>query len=100
MPEDRQGTTLATSTGPPGRSEPSFYGCWLDMAESELGVLGSPRVRKVLGSSSKKAGPPVRHLKIGSVIVREHQGKVHEVLESAIIAVSQGFTDANKDRWP
>jgi hypothetical protein len=48
-PEDRQGTTLATSTGPPGRSEPSFYGCWLDMAESELGVLGSPRVRKLLG---------------------------------------------------
>jgi hypothetical protein len=57
------------------------------MAESELGVLGSldPRVRKLLGSSSKKAA---------------RQGKVHEVLESAIIAVSQGFTDANKDRWP
>jgi len=69
----------------PARQErAAFYGCWLDMAESELGVLGSPRVRKVLGSSSKKAGPPVRHLKIGSVIVREHQGKVHEVLETAI----------------
>jgi len=56
------------------------------MAESELGILGSldPRVRKLLVSSSKKAGPPVRHVKIGSVIVREHQGKVHEVLESAI----------------
>jgi hypothetical protein len=55
------------------------------LAESELGVLGSldPRVRKLLGSSSKKAGPPVRRVKIGSVIVREHQGKVHEVLESA-----------------
>jgi hypothetical protein len=42
-----------------------------------------PRVRKLLGSSSKKAGPPVRRVKIGSVIVREHQGKLHEVLESA-----------------
>jgi hypothetical protein len=43
----------------PARQErASFYGSWLDMAESELGVLGSldPRVRKLLGSSSKKAG--------------------------------------------
>ena len=55
------------------------------MAESGLSVFDSldPRVRKLLGSSSKKAGPPVRHVKIGSVIVREHQGKVYEVLESA-----------------
>jgi hypothetical protein len=58
------------------------------MAESELGVPGSlvPQVRKLLGSSSKKAGPPVRRVKIGSVIVRERQGKVHEVLESASVS--------------
>jgi hypothetical protein len=73
-PEDRQGTTLVLVARheilmfpferirdvdrPAGRSEPSFYGSWLDMAESKLGVLGSldPRVRKLLGSSPKKAG--------------------------------------------
>jgi len=51
----------------------------LNRARHKLDVLGSldPRVRKLLGSSSKKAGPPVRRVKIGSVIVRER--KVHEV---------------------
>src|SRR5271165_3894627 len=43
------------------------------LQEERLGGLDA-RVRKLLDSSSSKAGPPVRHVKIGSVIVREHQG--------------------------
>ena len=85
---------------PPGRSEPSLYGCWFDMAESELSVLGSLRVRKLLGSSSKKTGPPVRHVKIGSVIVRSGQSPRGSGERNRRIALSQDFTDANKDRWP
>ena len=49
------------------------------LQEERLGGLDR-RVCKLLGSSSSKAGPPVRHLKVGSVIVREHQGEVHEVM--------------------
>ena len=49
------------------------------LQEERLGGLDR-RVSKLLGSSSNKAGPPVRHLKIGSVIVREHQGELHEVM--------------------
>ena len=38
------------------------------------------RLRKLLASSARTGAPPVRHVKIGSVIVREHQGIVHEVM--------------------
>ncbi len=50
---------------------------WLQ--EERLGGL-NPQLCKLLSSSSKIAGVPVRHIKTGSVIVREHQGKLHEVL--------------------
>jgi hypothetical protein len=50
---------------------------WLQ--EERLGGLDA-RLRKLLASSAKTGGPPVRHVKIGSVIVREYQGKVHEVM--------------------
>lgn len=46
-------------------------------------VLGGvdPRTRKLLNASSgQNAGTPVRHVKIGSIIVREHLGTLHEVL--------------------
>src|SRR5271170_5422087 len=36
------------------------------------------RVRKLLATMAKNGALPVRHLKVGSVIVREHQGKVYE----------------------
>src|SRR5271167_3909500 len=49
------------------------------LQEERLGGLDR-RVRKLLGSSTSKVGPPVRHLKVGSVIVREHQGELHEVM--------------------
>ena len=49
---------------------------WLQ--EELLGGL-EPRVRKLLGAASGGASPP-RHVKVGSVIVREYQGKLHEVL--------------------
>jgi Protein of unknown function (DUF2924) len=49
------------------------------LQEERLGGLDR-RVRKLLDSSSSKARPPVRHVKIGSVIVREHQGELHEVM--------------------
>src|SRR5271166_2976018 len=45
------------------------------LQEERLGGLDR-RVSKLLGSSSSKAGSPVRHVKIGSVIVREHQGEL------------------------
>ena len=50
---------------------------WLQ--EEVLGGLDA-RVRKLLGASSSREGPPARHVKAGSVIVREYQGKLHEVL--------------------
>ena len=38
-------------------------------------------LRRLLDHRSRKPGAePVRHLKIGSVIVREHQGEIHEVM--------------------
>ena len=56
---------------------------WLQ--EEVLGGLDA-RVRKLLGASSSREGPPARHVKVGSVIVREYQGKLHEVL-----VVPRGF---------
>jgi Protein of unknown function (DUF2924) len=50
---------------------------WLQ--EEVLGGLDA-RVRKLLGASSSREGPPARHVKVGSVIVREYQAKLHEVL--------------------
>jgi hypothetical protein len=49
---------------------------WLQ--EERFGGL-DPHVRKLVNSLAKKNGAPVRHLKIGSVIVREYRGKLHEV---------------------
>ena len=49
------------------------------LQEERLGGLDR-RLRKLLGSSSSKAGPPVRHVKVGSVIVREHRGELHDVM--------------------
>ena len=45
-------------------------------------LLGGPgrHVHKLLASLGKTGAKPPRHLKIGSVIVREHQGRMHEVL--------------------
>ncbi len=44
-------------------------------------VLGSlqPRLRRLLDAFTT-GGPPPRHVKVGSVIVREYQGELHEVL--------------------
>jgi hypothetical protein len=50
---------------------------WLQ--EEVLGGL-DPRIRKLLDTSSRGEGLSARHVKIGSVIVREYQGKLHEVL--------------------
>jgi Protein of unknown function (DUF2924) len=45
-------------------------------------LIGGPdrHVRKLLASLAKIGAKPPRHLKIGSVIVREHQGGIHEVV--------------------
>ncbi|MGH6798841.1 MAG: DUF2924 domain-containing protein [Roseiarcus sp.] len=48
------------------------------LQDERLGGL-RPRLRKLLASLSAKSVAPMRHLKAGSVIVREYQGKVHEV---------------------
>jgi Protein of unknown function (DUF2924) len=50
---------------------------WLQ--EEHLGGL-SPQLRRLLAAVAKNGAEPVRHLKIGSVIVREHQGLLHEVM--------------------
>ena len=50
---------------------------WLQ--EESLGGL-KPRLRKLLAAPSRGNGPPPRQVKVGSVIVREHQGELHEVL--------------------
>ena len=48
---------------------------WLQ--EEVLGGL-DPRIRKLLGAREK--GLSARHVKVGSIIVREYQGKLHEVV--------------------
>jgi Protein of unknown function (DUF2924) len=46
--------------------------------EERLGGL-SPRLLRLLASVSKTGSHRTRHLKVGSVIVREYQGRLHEV---------------------
>ncbi len=50
---------------------------WLQ--EERLGGL-EPSLRRLLAAVAKKGSAPSRRLKIGSVIVREYQGKAQEVL--------------------
>ncbi|MGJ0502394.1 MAG: DUF2924 domain-containing protein, partial [Methylocystis sp.] len=56
---------------------------WLQ--EERLGGLETP-LRRLLATVAKKGSMPSRRLKVGSVIVREYQGKAQEVL-----VVSGGF---------
>ena len=50
---------------------------WLQ--EERLGGLAS-HLRKLLAAISEKGTEPLRRVKAGSVIVREYQGKLHEVM--------------------
>jgi hypothetical protein len=54
--------------------------------EQALGGL-SRETRKLLDRLAQGDGEPVRHLKIGTVLVREHQGTLHQV-----IVVPGGFS--------
>jgi hypothetical protein len=56
---------------------------WLQ--EECLGQHASP-LRKFLAATSEKGAEPVRRVKVGSIIVREYQGKLHEVM-----VVPEGF---------
>jgi len=47
--------------------------------EQRLGKL-SRETRKLLDRLAKGGAEPVRHLKVGTVMVREHQGTLHEVM--------------------
>jgi hypothetical protein len=49
------------------------------LQEERLGGLETP-LRRLLATVAKKGSTPSRRLKIGSVIVREYQGKTQEVL--------------------
>ena len=49
------------------------------LQDERLGGL-KPQLRKLLASFSGKGKVPMRHLKVGSIIVREYQGAVHEVM--------------------
>ena len=46
--------------------------------EQRLGKLGR-EMRQRLDRLAKGGGEPVRHLKVGTVMVREHKGTLHEV---------------------
>jgi hypothetical protein len=50
---------------------------WLQ--EERFGGLAS-HLRKILAALSEKGAEPVWRVKVGSVIVREYQGKLHEVM--------------------
>ena len=65
---------------------------WLQ--EERLGGLDT-HVRKLVSSLAKKNGAPVRHLKIGSVIVREYRGELHEVFVAQDGFAWQGETYAS-----
>jgi DUF2924 family protein len=47
--------------------------------EQRLGIL-SRQMRKLLDRLAQGGAEPVRHLKVGTVMVREHQGTLHEVM--------------------
>jgi hypothetical protein len=47
--------------------------------EQRLGKL-SRAMRKLLDRLAKGGGEPLRHLKVGTVMVREHQGTLHEIM--------------------
>ena len=49
------------------------------LQEQSLGGL-DPNLRRLLATLARPGAEPVRHLKIGSVIVREHEGEIHEVM--------------------
>jgi hypothetical protein len=49
------------------------------LQEQRLGGL-DPHLRRLLMSLPKPGTEPIRHLKVGSVIVREFDGEIHEVL--------------------
>jgi Protein of unknown function (DUF2924) len=58
--------------------------------EQRLGKL-SREIRQRLDGLARGGGEPVRHLKVGTVMVREHQGATHEV-----IVVPGGFSWKDK----
>jgi hypothetical protein len=47
--------------------------------EQTLGKLGH-ETRRLLDRLARGEGEPIRHLKVGTVMVREHQGVLHEVM--------------------
>ena len=49
------------------------------LQEQSLSGL-DPHLRRLLATLARPGAVPIRHLKIGSVIVREHQGEIHEVM--------------------
>jgi hypothetical protein len=58
--------------------------------ERRLGKLGR-EMRQRLDGLARGSDEPVRHLKVGTVMVREHQGTLHEVM-----VVSGGFSWRDK----
>ena len=48
------------------------------LQEKAIGGL-PPRLRKALDAISKGDAAPLRRIKVGSVLVREHEGSLHEV---------------------
>jgi Protein of unknown function (DUF2924) len=80
-----------------GRSAPKALSCDLfarviahRVQEQRLGKL-SREMRQRLDGLARGGVEPVRHLKVGTVMVREHQGETHEV-----IVVPGGFSWRDK----
>ena len=61
------------------------------LQEQSLGGV-DPHLRRLLTSLAKPGAEPIRHLKIGSVIVREFEGKIHEVMVAPAGFIRSGQT--------
>jgi hypothetical protein len=80
-----------------GQGAPKVLSCALlarmiahRLQEQRLGKL-SREMRQRLDGLARGGGEPIRHLKVGTVMVREHQGVTHEV-----IVVPGGFSWKDK----
>ena len=79
--ELREAWRLKTKAAPPPALSKDLLARLLAhwLQEEVLGGL-EPRLRKSLQSAGRGSKAPARHIKSGSVVVRQYQGKLHEVL--------------------
>ena len=69
--------------------------CLDRVQEQRLGKVGR-EMRKLLDHLAKGGGEAVRHLKVGTVMVREHRGTLHEVMQVSRNRCAAPSTRANR----